>query len=110
MLLQEDAELGKMENVFNAQPDGMLILMEFANKSVHFVELGKKMDNVNHVMPVMPSLMELVLKIQMLSDLHQTVFVPLGKTELVLPVPAEPSLIQMEYADQFQTIVLHGII
>ena len=52
-MIIEDAKLGLMENVLNAQRDGFSMMMEFVLQSVIIVIHGVKTEIVKHVIKVM---------------------------------------------------------
>lgn len=60
----EDAKPGKMENVLNAQKDGISMKTKFVLQSVIYVIPGVKTENVIPAIKAMLSQMDNVLKIQ----------------------------------------------
>lgn len=99
-----------MENVLNAQSDGISILTMSADQLVIFAELGPLLAIVKLVIQVMLSLKDNVFLIQTSSDLQRMTFVLSGKTEFVFNVLKELMLIHMEFAEKFQLNVQHGIL
>jgi hypothetical protein len=101
---------GLMENVLNAQLDGISMPLEFANQSATNVELGLPLENVKAAIQVTLFLAHNVSKI--LIHLYQLpmIFVQSGKIKHVLNALIEHSSIQTEFVNKFQLNALHGML
>ena len=98
-----------MENAQNAQTDGISIPTMSADQSVIFVELGPLLEIVKPAILAMSLLKDNVFLTPTSSDQLKMIFVPLGKTESVLNVLIELSLMPMEFAEEFQLNAPLGI-
>lgn len=76
-----DALNGTMELVFNAQPDGISMPIEFANPSVTIVEPGQMPEHVSHVIMAMLSAEIHASEMPINSPPLKTVSALNGKTE-----------------------------
>lgn len=98
-----------MENAQNAQTDGISIPTMSADQSVNFVELGPLLEIVKPAIPAMSLLKDNAFQTPTSSDQLKTIFAQPGKTEPVLNVLIEPSLMPMEFVEEFQLNAPLGI-
>lgn len=92
-----DAKLGSAENVLNAQPDGILIIQEFANLFQNNADHGLQLANANHAIQVTSYLQDNASSILTHSFQLLMIFALFGAIEYASNALIELSSIQMEF-------------
>jgi len=106
----KDANLGKMEHVFNAQQDGILVQTKFAIQLMTFAELGmKQQELVNHAIKDMLQKVEAALETRLIYNHQQIHYALFGKMVNVRNVLKEHISI-MEFAHQYLITAKHGML
>jgi hypothetical protein len=104
-----DAKLGSAENVLNAQPDGILIIQEFANLFQNNADHGLQLANANHAIQVTSYLQDNASSILTHSSQLLMIFALFGAIEYALNALIELSSILMEFVGKLVFNVQPGI-
>lgn len=107
--MEQDAKHGLMENVQNAQTNGISILTMSVNQLAIFAELGLLLEIVKPAIQVMLSLKDNAFQIQIFSDQPKMIFALHGKIKFVLNVLIELISMLTEFVMQFQLNAQLGI-